>query len=87
MCTRVKEPTEEDSEKLTRCLRYIDNTKHLGIVLSGRDDVAGVIRVSSYIDVSYGVRKDGRAILERFILLAKDLFLFEQAEDSDQVIH
>jgi hypothetical protein len=61
MCTRVREPTEEDSEKLTRCLRYINNTKHLGIVLSDRDDVAGVIRVSSYIDASYGVHKDGKS--------------------------
>jgi hypothetical protein len=60
LCTRVREPTEFDKEKLTRCLKYLNNTKTMGIVLSEGSD-KWIIRVASYIDASYGVHADGKS--------------------------
>jgi len=80
MRTRLREPIELDEEKLTRCLQYLNNTKHLGIVLSAKDDVAGNICVSSCIDATYGVHGMGRAIPGgKFTLLARDRSQFDPA--------
>jgi hypothetical protein len=57
LTTRVLKPTEEDELKLERLIRYIRNTKHLGIELEPGDSV----NVVAYIDAAYGVHVDYRS--------------------------
>jgi hypothetical protein len=57
LTTRVLKPTEEDERKLERLIRYVRNTKALGIVLEPGD----VISIIAYIDAAYGVHADYRS--------------------------
>ena len=58
LATRVTRCTEDDWEKLTRLLRYVNGTKERGIVLrAGKDGI--IVRV--YIDAAYGVHADGKS--------------------------
>jgi hypothetical protein len=54
LCTRVKEPTIDDENKLTRCIRYLRSTK--GLVLRLRADNLNIVKW--WIDASYAVNKD-----------------------------
>jgi hypothetical protein len=58
LATRVTKCTEHDWEKLTRLLRYINDTKERGIVL--RPEKCGII-VRVFIDAAYGVHADGKS--------------------------
>jgi hypothetical protein len=58
LATRVTKCTEDDWEKLTRLLRYVNDGKERGIVLRhGKRGIA--VRV--LIDASYGVHADGKS--------------------------
>lgn len=58
LTTRVSRCTEDDWDKLTRVLRYINETKERGIVL--RPGKMGIV-VRVYIDASFGVHGDGKS--------------------------
>ena len=51
---RIKEPTEQDRAKLNRVIRYLNNTKELGLTLHPKEDLT----VLSFIDASYAVHRD-----------------------------
>lgn len=51
LASRVKDPREEDQKKLARMLRYLEGTKHLGIVLEANKP----IQLTAYVDASYAV--------------------------------
>ena len=51
LASRVKDPREDDHRKLTRLLRYLEGTRHLGIVLEANKP----IQLMAYIDASYAV--------------------------------
>ena len=53
LATRVKSPLEQDQKKLARVLRYVFQTKHLGLTLEG--DGRNIIHD---IDVSFAVHQD-----------------------------
>jgi hypothetical protein len=57
LTTRVLRPNEEDLSKLNRVIRYLRNTKHLGIVLEPGDTIS----IIAYIDAAYGVHVDYRS--------------------------
>jgi hypothetical protein len=58
LVTRVTKCTEHDWEKLTRLLRYVNDTRERGIVLRpGKSRIA--VRV--YIDAAYGIHADGKS--------------------------
>lgn len=58
LCTRVTKSTHDDMCKLVRLLRYLRSTKERGIRFKRGE--AGV-RVSVYVDASYGVHADGKS--------------------------
>jgi len=58
LTTRVQHPTEEDWAKLTRVLKYLKETEHLGLILRIGDKMV----INVYIDASFGVHEmDGRS--------------------------
>lgn len=57
LCTRVKNPTEQDWKKLVRCLRYLHKTKHIGIRLSASDPMNSF----GLFDASYAIHAGGKS--------------------------
>ena len=57
LCTRVREPTEDDYVKLTRVIRYLRGTIYLPLVVGW--DASGTLLWS--IDASFAVHKDMRS--------------------------
>ena len=55
LCTRVREPDEEDKIKLTHLVQYVQNTRHLPLILrlTGNE-------ISLYIDGAHAVHEDMR---------------------------
>jgi hypothetical protein len=47
----------DDESKLTRVLKYLNGTQHLGICLTA----SSPIKVQAFIDASYGVHADGKS--------------------------
>eukprot|EP01033_Poteriospumella_lacustris_P016756 gene16756-11987_t len=66
LTTRVKCPTDEDLEKLTRVLKYLNATRGLGIVLE-RTSKAPI----AYIDASFGVHDDYKSHSGLIVTLGK----------------
>ena len=59
LSTRVKNPTEDDWNKLDRCLKYLNGEPSMGIRLScASNDPLSVV---SHVDASYGVHPDGKS--------------------------
>jgi hypothetical protein len=56
LCTRVKNPTVQDQEKLTRLLKYLAATIDRDLVLEGDGDLA----IDADIDASFGCHSDGK---------------------------
>ena len=54
LTTRVLSPTEQDTKKLIRLLRYLNHTRDMGLILGG--DAEGNFRLSAYVDGSFGMR-------------------------------
>jgi len=69
LTTRVQAPTEDDSTKLFRLLRYLNGTRELGMVLGADDD--GNYHLSAYVDASFGVHVDGKSHTGMFITLGR----------------
>jgi hypothetical protein len=57
LCTRVKSPTKEDTQKLERVLGYLNMTKKWTRAL----DKSPFERVVSYIDASFASHQDGKS--------------------------
>jgi len=57
LTTRVQGPTEDDWEKLQRCLSYLNGEPGLVLTLECTDGV----NFSSYFDAAYGVHIDGKS--------------------------
>ena len=57
LCTRVREPTEDDYLKLARVIRYLRNTVHIPLVI-GWDDTGELLWS---IDASFAVHNDMRS--------------------------
>jgi hypothetical protein len=57
LTTRVTCSTVDDESKLTRVLKYLNGTQHLGICLTA----SSPIKVQAFIDASYGVHADGKS--------------------------
>jgi len=59
LSTRVKSPTEDDWNKLDRCLKYLNGEPSMGIRLScASNDPLSIV---SHVDASYGVHPDGKS--------------------------
>jgi len=69
LCTRVRAPTEQDRKKLHRLLRYLRDTKHLGVKIGGGPD--GCIQLCAWVDASFGVHFDGKSHTGMFISLGR----------------
>jgi hypothetical protein len=54
LCKRVTAPTEQDSQKLKRLIRYLRGSRDKGICFEGSKQ----IQVYAYVDSSYGVHTD-----------------------------
>ena len=57
LTTRVTRATEEDLEKLSRCLEYLNGSKDVILRLDGRD----YDTVAAYVDASYGTHADRKS--------------------------
>mmetsp|Transcript_19346 Transcript_19346/g.48377 ORF Transcript_19346/g.48377 Transcript_19346/m.48377 type:complete len:641 (+) Transcript_19346:1869-3791(+) len=57
LCSRVQAPTQQDEQKLSRVLKYLNATKNLKLTLGARDDLF----VTLSVDASYGVHQDGKS--------------------------
>ena len=67
LSTRVQAPTEQDNEKLSRLLRYINGTKDLGICL----EAGAGITILAYVDASFAVHGDMKSHTGGVISLGK----------------
>jgi hypothetical protein len=65
LCTRVKEPTEQDREKLFHLLGYLQRTKERVLTLQPR----GIFKLEAYIDASFALHPDGKSHTGIVILL------------------
>jgi hypothetical protein len=57
LCTRVKEPNEEDDAKLRKILGYLRLTKKKPRIITSRGNLN---RLVAYVDASFAVHHDGR---------------------------
>ena len=57
LCTRLKEPTEQDMTKLMRVMEYINSTMNYGMAFSSGDKT---LNVYAWIDASYAVHDDAK---------------------------
>ena len=55
LCTRVKDPDEDDYKKLTKVMQYIRNTKYLALTIEPSADPKW------WVDSSYAVHADMRS--------------------------
>jgi hypothetical protein len=58
LTSRVLVATDQDATKLMRVLKYLNGTRHMGIILSAEE---AVLSLKIYIDASYGVHADGKS--------------------------
>jgi hypothetical protein len=57
LCTRVREPTREDQQKLFKLLGYLKTTKHRARIISHRGNLK---RLAAYVDASFACHADGK---------------------------
>ena len=57
LTTRTRAPTSDDFGKLGRVLRYLNDTKELGMIQECEKDVHLLV----YVDASFGVNVDGNS--------------------------
>ena len=69
LTTRVLTPDEDDWKKLERCLKYLNGTRELGVMLEANGDLNSL--VVAYIDASFGVHHDGKSQSACTITLGK----------------
>jgi hypothetical protein len=59
LTTRVNKFTTDDQKKITRCLKYLNATKHLGLTL--RLSETHNLQLMTHADASFGIHPDGRS--------------------------
>jgi hypothetical protein len=57
LCTRVRDPTKEDEQKLLKLLGYLKTTKHRARIISHRGNLK---RLAAYVDASFACHADGK---------------------------
>lgn len=67
LTTRIVGPDSDDRSKLVRVLSYLNNTRDIGMVLECSEEV----RVTAFIDASYGVLPGHRSVSGCMITLGK----------------
>jgi hypothetical protein len=80
LTTRVQAPTEQDTKKLIRLLRYLNQTQELGLVLGG--DAEGNFHLSAYVDASFGVHADGKSHTGMFITIGRGIILAKSVKQK-----
>jgi hypothetical protein len=80
LTTRVQAPTEQDTKKLIRLMRYLNHTRDLGLVLGG--DSEGNFHLSAYVDASFGVHADGKSHTGMFITLGRGIILAKSVKQK-----
>jgi hypothetical protein len=60
LCTRVKEPIEEDQQKLLRLLGYLQATAGRKLILR----LEGVFKVEAYVDAAFAIHGDSKSHTE-----------------------
>jgi hypothetical protein len=59
LTTRVNKFTTNDLKKCNRCLKYLNKTKSLGLILKA--DNSNELKINNHSDASFGVHMDGRS--------------------------
>ena len=80
LTTRVLSPTEQDTKKLIRLLRYLNHTRDMGLILGG--DAEGNFHLSAYVDASFGVHADGKSHTGMFITLGRGIILAKSVKQK-----
>jgi len=80
LCTRVQEPTEFDWIKMERCVLYLNGTMDIGIIL--RPSKNGPINQKAYVDVSFGVHRDGKSHTGLLIVLGEGPIFVKSAKQK-----
>jgi hypothetical protein len=57
LCTRVRNPTEEDKRKLSRVLSYLHGSKNQVMKMQP----SGIFRVEAFVDASFAAHLDGKS--------------------------
>jgi len=57
LCTRARDPTKEDEQKLMKLLGYLKTTKHRARIISHRGNLK---RLTAYVDASFACHADGK---------------------------
>jgi len=52
-CTRVKNPDKDYQKKLDQIIRYLDNTRHLSLILIALNNIA-----EWWVDASFAIHED-----------------------------
>jgi hypothetical protein len=59
LATRVNKFTESDDDKLLYCLQYLNNTRHLGLLVRVKSECR--IQIICHADASFGIRAEGKS--------------------------
>lgn len=78
LATRVNMPTEKDWDDLIRCLQYLNNDIHCGIVLQADKELT----LHVYIDASFGSHHDGRSHSGMCISLGKGSIMTKSSKQK-----
>jgi hypothetical protein len=59
LATRANKFTESDDDKLLYCLQYLNNTRHLGLLVRVKSECR--IQIICHADASFGIRAEGKS--------------------------
>ena len=78
LCTRVRQPTEQDRSKLRRVLQYLNGTQEMSLIL-GADSLS---RSHTWVDTSFAVHMDAKDIREVGCLSVMEYYYQSQTNRS-----
>ena len=78
LCTRVREPTENDRLKLERVLKYLNGTRDMKLVLDG----VGELVVDGFIDAGFGSHADAKSHTGLVVKLAGSTVLCKSSKQK-----
>ena len=67
LATRVNKITESDDDKLLYCLQYLNNTRHIGLLI--RVNTVNGTKITCHADASFGIHADGKSQTARVFTL------------------
>ena len=67
LATRVNKFTESDDDKLLYCLQYLNNTRHIGLLI--RVNTVNGTKIICHADASFGIHADGKSQTARVFTL------------------